>query len=171
MKPFTYVVGGLCAVVVCLYPLTLEERIAPLVYIAGLALTAFALALISNEWVLAGPGAALLITEYAIALDGAARVDYAAPLLAVGVFVVLEAIDLLALITRRPAPERSVVAGHVRHVLAVIVAGAAVAAAVLLAARVVGGGPEGLAAVAAVCGLLAIVIAVSLAHRAVEGDA
>lgn len=170
MKTFTYVVGGLTAVVACLYPLTIEEKIVPLAYIAGLALTAFVLALVSNEWVLAGPGAALLITEYAIALDGAARVDYAAPLLALGAFVVLEAIDLITLITRRPAPERGVVVGHVGHMLGVTLAGAAVAGAVLLAARVIAGGPEGLAGVAAVCGLLAIVIAVSLAHRAIEGD-
>ena len=170
MKVFAHIVGALSALVVTLYPLTLHDELVPIVYLAGLALIGFALALLSNEWVLAGPGAAALTAEYAVALEGnTTSFDQAAPVLAIGALVVLETIDLITVITRRPAPARAVIVAHVRHVVVVILIGTAVSAAVMLAAQTAGGGPAPLAALAALCGLLAIVIAVALAYRSVEG--
>ena len=170
MKAFTYGIGVVGALAVTLYPLTLSAEMMPTAFLAGLAFVGFLLALVSNEWVLAGPGAAVLFVEYAAALDnGDVAVDAVAPLVGVGALIVLETIDLITLIARRPSPPRAVIVGHVRHALIVVFAGTAVAAAVVLAAQVVGGGPSGLAGVAAASGLLAIVIAVVLAHRAVEG--
>ncbi len=171
MKAFTYGIGALGALAVTLYPLTLTDVPVPTAYLVGLALLAFVLALVSNEWVLAGPGAAVLFAGYAVALaNGNVAIDGLAPLVGVGALVVLETIDLITLISRRPAPPKDVVVGNVRHALVVVFAGIAVSAAVMLAARVVGGGPSALAGLAAASGLLAIVIAVVLAHRAV-GDA
>ena len=171
MKAFTYAIGVVGALVVTLYPLTLSDELMPTAVLAGLAFVAFLLALVSNEWVLAGPGAAVLFVEYAAALaNGNVVVDGIAPLVGIGALIVLETIDFITLIARRPSPPRTVVVGHVRHALLVVFGGAAVAAAVMLAAQVVGGGPSGLAGVAAASGLLAIVIAVALANRAVEGE-
>lgn len=172
MKTFAYGIGVVTALAITLYPLTLSDDLVPTVYLVALALAAFLLALASNEWVLAGPGAALLIAAYAVALgDAPIVIDRAAPVVGIGALVLLETIDLVTLITRRPAPGRAVVIGHVGHAVVVVLAGAAVSAAVMLAAEVVGGGPAALAVPAALFGVLAIVIAVSLAQRAVEGDA
>lgn len=172
MKGFTYAIGGLGAPAVTLYPLTLVDDITPTAYLAAIALVAFVLALGSNEWVLAGPGAAALFAEYAVALGRAEiAVDRVAPLVGIATLVVLETVDLVTVIARRPTPPREVIVGHVRHSVVVVFAGWAVSAAVMLAAQVVGGGPSVLAAPAALFGLLAIVIAVTLAARAVEGNA
>ncbi|MDQ4144530.1 MAG: hypothetical protein M3198_12445 [Actinomycetota bacterium] len=172
MKAFIYTAGALVALAVTLYPLTLNVELLPLGYLAALAFLAFALALASSEWVLAGPGTAMLVAEYAVALETAdVALDRAAPVLAIGVLVLLETIDLITVVSRRPAVGREVIVAHVRHALVVTFVGAAIAGAALLAAQTVGGGPRVLVALAAASGVVAVTIAVTLAHRAVEGDA
>ena len=170
MKTMAFIGSALLAIALALYPLALVPDIYPLVLLGGLALLAFSLALLSREWILAGPGMAVLVGEYAIALNaGAVGVDVLVPALAVAAFVLMELLDLAELLGRRPAPPKDVVRPRVGHIAAASFIGGAVSTAVLLAARAVTGGPPQLIAVAAIAGLVALVIAASLSRRAIEG--
>jgi hypothetical protein len=170
VKTMAYAGAGLLAVALALYPLALVSDLSPLVWLAGLALLAFAFALLSREWILAGPGMGLLIGEYAIALHtGGVQVDELVPALAVAAFILMELIDLAGVLGRHPSPPREVVRLRAAHTVAAALMGGAVAIAVLLAARAVSGGPPQIVAVSAAAGLIALILAARLARRAIEG--
>lgn len=166
MKAFAYVIAGLAIAALCLYPISLVEDVYPFLLLPALAAVAFGLSLLSTDWVLVGPGTAVLILAYAIALRG---YDPLVPVFAVGLFVLLEAIDLAPVLRRRPPPERDVIVAHSRHSASVAALAATVCVAAVVAGRLVAGGPAPLAAVAGVCALAATVIVVVLARRGVDG--
>ena len=170
-RTMTNVGAGLLAAALALYPLVLVADVYPLILLGGLALTAFALSLLSGDWVLAGPGMGMLLGEYAIALRTASvDVDELVPALAVAALVLLELLDLSRLLARRPAPEKEVIKQRVAHIVASTVMAGAVCTAVLLAAQAIQGGPPEFIALAAAAGLIALVLAGLLARRAVEGS-
>jgi hypothetical protein len=171
MRTAAHIAAFLLAGALALYPMTLVNDIYPLALLAGLAFAAFILALLSVEWVLAGPGMGILMIEYAVALSmNGAAVDRFIPVAAVAAFLLLEIIDLVSVLARTPVPEREVVANHVRHIVLTAAVGGSVTAAMLLAAEIVTGGPAPLAGVAAACGLGAMIITVVLTRRAVHED-
>ena len=170
MRTMTNVGAGLLAAALALYPLVLVPDVHPLIFLAGLALMSFALALLSGDWILAGPGMGMLLGEYAIALrTGSIEVDELVPALAVAALVLMELIDLSRLLARHPAPEKEVIKQRVAHIVAASLMTGAVCTAVLLAARAVRGGPAEFIALAAAAGLIALVFAGFMARRAVEG--
>ena len=166
MKKFAYVIAGLGIAALCLYPISFVDDVYPFLLLPALAAVAFALSLASNDWVLVGPGTAVLILAYAIGLRG---YDPLVPVFAVGLFLLLEAVDLVPVLRRRPAPERDVVVAHARHAVGVAALAATVCVAAVVAGRLVTGGPAPLAAVAGICALAATVIVVVLARHGVDG--
>lgn len=171
MKRMANTGAGLLAAALALYPLVLVDDVYPLILLGGLAMTAFALSLLSGDWVLAGPGMGMLLGEYAIALRTASiEVDELVPALALAAFVLMELLDLSRLLARRPAPDKDVIKQRVAHIVASSLMAGAVCTAVLLAARAIRGGPAEFIAVAAAAGLMALVLAGLLARRAVEGS-
>lgn len=171
MRTATIVGAALFAVALALYPLTLVADPYPLLLLGVLATVAFALALLSAEWILAGPAMGILMGEYAIALRSAElSIDELIPAMAVAALVLMEMIDLTGLLGRHPRPEKEVVKNRVRHIVATALMAGAVSTAVLLAARVIQGGPAQLIVPAAAAGLIALVVAGTLAQRAVEGS-
>jgi hypothetical protein len=155
----------LLALTLALYPMDLAETITPLGIIGGLGVAAVALALLTSQWVLAGPGVGLIVIEYAIALvlrDG--PIDLFSPLYGAGCLLLLELIDL-TLVMHRPQSERGVVVGHARHAVSIVAVAILVAVAALLAGALLPGHHLLLIAASA-CGLGALSVAVAIAHRA-----
>lgn len=170
MRTFAYVAASLGIFALTLYPLSVTDDLYPLALLAGAAAVGLGLSLVTGDWVLVGPALGILLLEYALALqDAEVTLDRFVVAFVVGTLLIAELIDLIPVLGRRPPPARTVVTDHVRHILGGAAMSVAVCAAVVVAGRSIGGGPAALAAVAAVCGLVATGIALALAQRAIEG--
>ena len=170
MRILGSLVASLIALALCLYPLTLVEDLYPLLLLPSGAALAFLLSLITGEWVLVGPGGGLLILAYALALgEGRISFDPFVVIVAAGLLVLLDTLDLIPLLGRRPPPKKDVVGVHTGHMALALVIGSFVTLAMVIAARVLNGGPPALALPAALASLGAVMGALVLARRSVEG--
>ena len=166
MKVFGLVVAVLVALTLCVYPLALIDDLYPFLLVPAAAAAAFLLSVVTREWVLVGPGAGLLLLAYVLALgDSGTSLDPLAIVFAAGVLLLLDTLDLIPLLARRPRPGRDVIVGHVRHLTLVLGLGLGIALALVSAAELLGGGPAVLAAAAAFAGLGAVAIALVQARR------
>ena len=152
-----------------LHPIDIAGGSTGLWILASAGLSCFVLALITSEWLLAGPGLALLMSEYVWALEMVeAPPDPLAPVAATAALVLLELTDHA---TSSHKPNREVLARHAVHLVPVVITGALVATAAFVGGRLVEGGSIALLGVAAACGLVAVGIATRLARGALGPDA
>lgn len=165
MRALVNTAAGLLAAAIALRPIELAGEAMPYALLGGLGVIAFALALYTREWVLSGPGAALLIAEYLIALSTVdAGIDPVAPVLAVATVVLLELVDL-SLLLSGPTPHRKVLVRHGRYLVVIIAGGGVLAATAWAGGNVITGSSIELLLGAAVGGVGALAIAVGVIRR------
>ncbi|MDQ3987163.1 MAG: hypothetical protein M3280_11795 [Actinomycetota bacterium] len=168
MKPLMTVSVLLLGAALGLHPIEIAGSSTGLWILAGAGVGCFALTLVTSDWILAGPGLALLMGEYVWALEMAeAPPDPLAPIAAIAVLVLLELTDH-ATLSRKPNKE--VLGRHAVHLAAVLVTAALVATAAFVGGRLVEGGSIALLGVAAACGVTAVGIATRLARGALGPD-
>ena len=163
MKLLVRITAALLTIACALYPLTIVTDPIGLAALGGLAVVAVGLALVTSEWVLAGPGVSLVILEYTIALaDSSAPFDWRAPALAVGCLVVLELVDTAPVFRRDTEEGRAVSANHLRRTVLVVLVASLTALATASTAGLLHGGPTPLLVGAAFCGAIAVAALMSL---------
>ena len=165
MRALVNIAAGLLASAIALRPIELTGELMPYALLGGLGVVAFALALYTREWVLSGPGAALLIAEYLLALNTVdAGIDPAAPVLAVAGVILLELVDL-SLLLWGPTPDRKVLVRHGRYLVVVIAGGGVLAVTAWAGGQVLTGSSIPLLLVAALCGVGALALSVGVIRR------
>lgn len=165
MRTLVNVAAGLLAAAIALRPIELAADAMPYAVVGGLGVVAFALALYTREWVLSGPGAALLIASYLVSLSTVdAGIDPAAPVLAVACVILLELVDL-SLLLSEPAPHRKVLVRHGRYLVVVITGGGVLAATTWAGGGLITGSSIPLLLAAAVAGVGALAISVGVIRR------
>jgi hypothetical protein len=165
MRALVTAAAGLLAAALALRPIELAGEVMPYALLGGLGIIAFALALFTQEWVLSGPGAALLIFEYLLALNTVdAGIDPVAPVLAVAGIVLLELVDL-SLLLSGPTPDKKVLVRHGRYLVVVVAGGAVLSVTAWAGGQVITGSSVPLLLGAAVGGVGALAIAVGVIRR------
>ncbi len=168
MRAFVNTTSMLLAVAIVLRPIELAGEVMPYGALGAVALAAIALTLYTQDWVLSGPGVALVIAEYLWALNATdAGTDPAAPVLAVACLLLLELVDL-SLLLSGPQPQRKVLVRHGRYVVVVAVAGAVLAVTAWAGGGVLGGSAVSLLLGAALAGVGALTIALHSVRRALS---
>jgi hypothetical protein len=160
----------LLAVALALYPAALSDPPRGVIVCGILAVVCFGLALVTSEWLLSGPGLILLLAEYAIALVNQRGVlDDAAPVFAVGAFLLMELMDISLTLARSQRVSPEVVGVRARQLIVVAAVGGIVSALILGAGTLVAGGQVLKLVAGAVGAALVVLLGVHLAHD-VLGD-
>lgn len=168
MRAVLRLTAALAAAGCALYPATLATEIAPPLALGVTGLAGLTLALITDEWVLAGPGVGAIVLAYAVALAGSAgSFDWAAPGVAVGCLLALELVDA-ATLTVDTGEERRVASLRLRDVGTVTILGAGAAVSTATAGILILGGSTAFLLAAAAFAGAAVAVVVSLATRAIE---
>ncbi len=165
MKRLVPLATILLAAALALHPAALAGPTWGVVVAGGLGVACFVIALLTSEWVLAGPGAVLLLGEYAIALvNERGYVDDMAPLFAVGLFLLMELMDVSLTLARSEHVAPEVVGVRARQLIVVAAAGALASAATLTGATFLVSGRVALLVVGGACAALVVMLGVGLAH-------
>ncbi len=158
---------ALMGIAVILYPVFVAPA-APTLTLAGCALAALALGLITSRWLGAGIAAGVALLNYALALlSGPRQPDIYAPALAVASWLLLELFDLAVMARRQRHIAQEVLDGQWRRLITTSGAAGVASVAVLLAGVLSQGHPALLPA-AALAAAAAVVTGVALTRRAVR---
>jgi hypothetical protein len=161
----------LLATALALHPVALSEPPPGVIVTGALALACYALALITAEWIMSGPGIVLLLAEYAIALvNQRGQVDELAPVFAVGAFLLMELMDVSLTLARSERVSPEVVGVRARQLVVVAAAGGLVSTLVLTAGTLVAGREIVLLLAGAGCAALVVWLGVRLAHDVLEEE-
>jgi hypothetical protein len=156
--------GVLLASGLVLHPIALSSSLFVLAA-GGVAVLGFSLALVTGWWSLGGTAAGLFVAQYAVAIVLAPTVDLLAPLVAMGLLVLLELIDVSRVMTRRREVESEAARRHARDTAVTASLGGIAATAVTLAGIAGRGGGAPALVVGAACMLGAVAVAVAVAKR------
>lgn len=161
--------GALLSAGLILHPVSLGP-VTPFVVITGVvALAGFIAALTTGRWSIGVAAAGCYIAQYTAALIIVSRVDFFAPIAALGLFLLLEMIDASRVMARTVIVDPEAIRRHVRATAATAALGVLAAAGVLLGgAAGRGGGPLALV-VGAGCLLGALAVGVGAARRGAHG--
>jgi hypothetical protein len=161
--------GALLSAGLVLHPVSLGP-ITPFVVITGvIAFAGFLAALATGRWSVGGAAAGFYVAQYAAALVLVARVDFLAPLAALGLLVLLEMIDASRVRARAVVVEAEAIRRHLVATARAVALGGVAAIGVLLGgAAGRAGGPVALV-IGAGCILGALAIGVGAARRGVRG--
>jgi hypothetical protein len=155
----------LLAVALALHPAALSDASTEIIVCGSLAVACFGLALLTSEWLLSGPGLILLLAEYALALvNRSGELDENAPLLAVGLFLLMELTDVSITLARSERVSPEVVGVKARQLVVVAGVGGFVSALILVAGTLVAGGQVVKLVTGAACAALVVMLGVHLAH-------
>jgi hypothetical protein len=161
----------LLAAALALHPVAFSEAPPGVLVTGGLALACFALALITAEWIMSGPGIVLLLSEYAIALvNQRGEIDELAPIFAVGAFLLMELMDVSLTLARSERVSPEVVGVRARQLVVVAAAGGLVSSLVLTAGTLVAGREILLLFVGAGCAAFVVLLGVRLAHDVLDDE-
>lgn len=159
-----------CAVLglaVFLYPVFAAPAAVSLA-LAGCAMAALTLGLITSRWLPAGIASGAGVANYALALtSGASHLDIYAPALAVAGWLLLELFDLAVMAHRQGQIDEEVFDAHRRRLITTSGAAGLAAVAVLFTGALFQPHPALLPA-AAIAAVAVIVAAVTLTRRAVN---
>jgi hypothetical protein len=160
----------LLAAALALHPVALSEPPTGVVVTGVLAVGCFALALLTSEWILSGPGLVLLLSEYAIALvNQRGQIDEVAPIFAVGAFLLMELMDVSLTLGRSEHISPDVIGVRTRQLIIVAAFGGLVSSLILAAGTFVQGSEMILLFTGAACAAMVVLLGVGLAHD-VLGD-
>jgi hypothetical protein len=160
--------GGVIALVLVAYPVSVSGFAYATVVPGILSLAGFWAALVVGRWIFSGLAALAFIATYAIALVlDTGRLDPAAPAVGFALLLLLELCDLVNLMARGGIVDRDSLATRLRYILTICAVGLIVSFGALLAAGWLEIHHYLLVILGAACGLAAVGLAVLLARRAV----
>jgi hypothetical protein len=134
MKWFLTAICALFGAALVIHPLVLSNADAYVIGVAACAWIALVIAAFAGAWSAAVMGGLFLVAEYAIALIlRDTGIDQWSALLAAGLLLELELLDLVRFVKRTSSIERAVIMHRLRFLVGATLAGLFVSAAALLA--------------------------------------
>jgi hypothetical protein len=166
MRAGVHLAAASIAVAIVVYP-AWRAPIGPVYLLAATALALMLSGVITARLSLGGPGLAVAVLEYGVALTlSGAGPDLAAVALGAGVLAELELVDILAALRRAGAVTRPVLMELMRHAGGTGAAGVASALAAVLAGAVVSGSHPLIVVLSAAAGVGALLFVMRLTARA-----